>query len=891
MTARPGAGARLYRGLLRAVPARLRRRHGDEMVELFAAALAEAHRRGAGAVVRTWIAAVADLAGAWPREWQWRRRHRGRVGTPEEGRPLMFGSDIRYALRALVRQRFATGLVVTMLGLGLAANVAVFSLVNGLFFRPFPFEQSDRLVFVNEKAPKWNLEITGVNFPDFDTWRTGQQLFDGLAVWTSANLNLADGQTADRISAAMVSHEFADVLRVRPVLGRMFTAAEDVPGGPAVALIGDGLWRERFGADPAVLGRTMKLSGRQHTIIGVLPPDAGAYPGDARLWVPLQGDPAQQGESYSYNVLGRLKPGVTAAQGEADLLRAHQPIFDRRDPDRVVTPIVLPLREIHVRNFRTAALTLSGAVALLLLVACANVAAVLLARALARRREMGIRVAVGASHGRLLRQLFIENLVLALAGGAFGLALGQWAIRALIEMLPDGPPPWAAFGADARVMGFAVAASVLTVILFGWAPALHAMRGDVRAAMHNSASAAAGTQGGRRTLRLLIGAEFALATLLLVCGGLLVRAYDRVQQVDPGFTPDHVLTFTIALPSSQYPDDEARQAFWERVETRMAQLPGVRSAGLVNCPPFGCHWGSFYLAEGAAPRTAAEGNPVVLNRVATPRYFETMGVRLKSGRFFAPGDGRATGDQERVVIINETFARTFFPGVADPVGRRIRSTGSDAPWNRIVGYVADVRHYGLEQPMRPGLYWPLAQSPMATMAVAIRTAGEPEALTASARAALREIDPELPLFNVRTMETALARTLAVRTAYSWMLAVFALAALTLALGGTYGVSSYLVTQRIREIGIRVALGAARADIMAGALRGSLATVAAGVAVGLLASLGVGRLLESLLFGVQPHDAGILAGATAVLLLSAAAANVLPATRAAGVDPMISLRTE
>ena len=573
------------------------------------------------------------------------------------------------------------------------------------------------------------------------------------------------------------------------------------------------------------------------------------------------------------------------------MLRAHQPIFDTRDKDRVVTPVVLPLREIQVRNFRTAAMTLSGAVALLLLVACANVAAVLLARALARRREMGIRVAVGASHGRLLRQLLIENLVLALVGGALGLALGQWAIRALVDALPDGPPAWAAFGVDARVMGFALAASVLTVIFFGWAPALHAMRGDVRAAMHNSASAAAGTQGGRRTLRLLIGAEFALATLLLVCGGLLVRAYDRVQQVDPGFTPDHVLTFTIALPATQYPDDAARQAFWDRLEARMAQLPGVRSAGLVNCPPFGCHWGSFYLAEGAAPRTADEGNPVVLNRVATPRYFETMGVRLKSGRFFEPRDGRGTGAQERVVIVNETFARTFFPGVADPVGRRIRSTGRDEPWNRIVGYVADVKHYGLEQPMRPGLYWPLAQEPMTTMAVAIKTAGEPETLTASARAALREIDPELPLFNVRTMETALARTLAVRTAYSWMLAVFALAALTLALGGTYGVSSYLVTQRIREIGIRVALGAARTDIMAGALRGSLVAVAAGVAVGVLASLGVGRLLETLLFGVQPHDAAILAGATAVLLLSAVAANVLPARRAAGVDPMISLRTE
>ncbi len=803
----------------------------------------------------------------------------------------MLGSDIRYALRSLIRQKFASGLVVAMLGLGIAANVAVFGLVNGLFFRPFPFEQSDRLVFVNEQAPKWNLDMTGVNFPDFDQWRKGQQLFEGLAVWTTSDLNFSDGNTADRISAARVSHEFADVLRIRPVLGRMFTADEDKPGSAPVTLISHALWQERFGGQPSVLGATLKLSGRPHTVIGVLPRDADAYPGDARLWVPMQGDPAQEGQSYSYNVLGRLKAGVTADQAEQDLLRAHQPIFDTRDKERVVTPFVLPLREINVRDFRTAATTLAAAVALLLLVACANVAAVMLARALSRRREMGIRVAVGASHLRLVRQLFVENLTLALVGGALGLALGQWAIRALIEGLPDGPPPWATFGIDVRVMGFAVAASVLTVIFFGWAPALHATRGDLRSAMHNVANAATSTHGGRRTLRFLIGAEFALATLLLVCGGLLFRAYDRVQNVDPGFTPQGVLTFTISLPSANYPDDAKRLAFWDRVEASIAEVPGVRSVGLVNCPPFGCHWGSFFLAEGAAPRSSTDGNPVVVNRFATPSYFQTMGIRLKMGRFFEPSDGRGGPKQERVVIVNETFARTFFPGVDNPVGRRIRSTNDDAPWNLIVGYVADVKHYGLERPMRPGVYWPLAQSAPATMAVAIKTDVEAEALTASARMALRGLDPELPMFNVRTMQTALARTMALRTTYSWMLAVFALTALALALGGTYGVSSYLVTQRTREIGIRVALGAARADIMRGVLRASLAAVGTGIVVGVIAALGVGRFLEALLFGVAPHDAAILSGASAVLVLAAVLANVLPARRAARVDPMISLRTE
>lgn len=890
MSASPGC--RWYRRLLWAMPSHLRQRYGSEMEELFDSELERARRHGLGSVLATWLYAAIDLAGAWPREFRRRARQRGRVGMPQEGRPMMIGSDIRYALRSLARQRFASALVVGMLALGIAANVAVFSLVNGLFFRPFPFDEADRLVFVNERAPTWNLDVTGVNFPDFDQWRKGQQLFEGLSVWTTSNLNLADGQSADRISAAVVSHEFATVLRIRPVLGRLFTADEDTPKGTPVTLISHALWQERFGGNPNVLGSTLKLSGRPHTIIGVLPTEAEAYPGDTRLWVPLQGDPAQEGQSYSYNVLGRLKPGVTREQAEGDLLRAHQPIFDARDKDRVVTPFVLPLREINVRAFRTAATALTGAVGLLLLVACANVAAMMLARALSRRREMGIRLAVGASRLRLVRQLFVENVVLALIGGVLGLALGQWATRTLLASLPQGPPAWATFGLDIRVMGFAVAASVSTVLLFGWAPALHGTRGDLRSAMHNVANAATGSHGGRRTLRLLIGAEFALATLLVVCGGLLFRAYDRVQTVDTGFSPRGVLTFTVSLPSTVYPDSPKRLAFWDRVEERVARIPGVRSAGLVNCPPFGCHWGSFYLPDGQAPRSFSESNPVVLNRVATPTYFATMGIRLKAGRFFEPTDGRGGPNQERVVIINETFLRTFFPGVDSPIGRRIRSAGDDeAPWNRVVGYVEDIKHYGLERPMRPGVYWPLAQQPIETIAVALKTDADPEALTASARAALRELDPELPLFNVRTMETALARTLTLRTTYSWMLAVFAMIALALAGGGTYGVSSYLVTQRTREIGIRVALGAARADIMTAVLRGSLVAVAIGMVVGVVASIGAGRLLEALLFGVVPHDALILSSATAVLLLAAVLANLLPARRASRVDPMISLRAE
>lgn len=811
----------------------------------------------------------------------------------------MIGSDIRYALRSLTRQKLATTMVVGMLAIGIAANVAVFSLVNGLFLRPFPFPEPERLVYINEKAPRWNLETTGINFADFHRWRQDQKLFEAIAIWDADSLNLSEGSSAERIPAAVVTYDFADVLRMRPVLGRMFTPDEDKPDAPYVALIGQALWHERFAASPDVLGRTIRLNGREHTIIGVLPAEADAYPGNTRLWIPLRGNPNQEGQSYSYNGLGRLKPGVSAEQAEEDLMRAHQAIWDARDKERVVSPFVQPLSEVLVRDFRSAASTLTAAVVLLLVVACANVAALMLARALARRREMGIRAAVGAGRLRLLRQLLFENLLMALAGGAVGVMLGQWAIQSLVAALPDEAPPWASFAVDTRVMSFALLLSIVTVLLFGWAPALHALTRDLRSAMHGVANAETTSRSGRRTLVALIGTEFALATVLLVCGGLLFRAYDRVRHVDPGFDTRGVVAFMVSLPHVSYPDAPARLAFWQRLEERMRAIPGVGQAGLVTCPPFGCHWGNFFRAEGAPPLRSDESNPVVLWRFATPHYANAMGLRLKAGRWLEDRDGaegspREGPQRDGVVVVNETFARTFWPGIESPVGRRIRPGSNprpESPHFTVVGIVEDVRHYGLEQPMRPGVYLPLRRNPQSAMAIALRTSGDPSALIGSARAVLRELDPTLPMYRVQTMEQALRASTAVRATYSWMLAVFAIMGVALALGGTYGVSSYLVTQRTRELGIRMALGARRADIMRAVLRGSLATVAVGIAAGVAGALGVAQLLSNLLFGVPPHDGLILSTAVIVLLGTALAANLLPARRAARVDPTLSLRAE
>jgi len=606
--------------------------------------------------------------------------------------------------------------------------------------------------------------------------------------------------------------------------------------------------------------------------------------------VPMAGDPNQTWESYDGGGIGRLKPGISVGDAEKDLLRAQQPIWETRDKDHIVSPYARPLHQEFVRDYRSTASTLLIAVALLLFVACANVASVMLARALARRREMGIRLAVGASRMRLARQLFVENFVLATLGGIVGLVLGRWALSLLLASAGDQVPAWASFSLDARIVAFSIALCGITALLFGWAPALHAIRGNLRGAMNDASTGTTGGPGGRRTLSLLVGAEFALAAVLLVCGGLLLRAYDRVQKVDPGFRPDHVLTFSLALPEVTYQDDAKRLAFWNRLTERLSAMPGVESAGIVSCPPLGCHWGNFFhRIEGRAPLAPGQANPVTLYRPANPTYFKTMGIRLKAGRFFDDHDGTKG---HLAIIVNETFVRTFWPGVTNPIGRRIGANSREnSEWMTVVGLVEDVKHYGLERPMRPGVYLPLAQSPSPNLSVAIRTTGDPAAFIGTARNVVREMDPDLALYRVQTMEQALRKSLSQRALYSWLLAVFAGMALVLALGGTYGVTSYLVSQRTRELGIRVALGARRRDITATVMRGGFVVVGAGAVVGIAASLGAARLLAEQLFGVPSYDARVLSIAVAILVATALVANWLPARRAGRIDPMRSLRSD
>jgi predicted permease len=878
---------RVYRALLGFVPAELRDAHGDEMEESFLHELTLARGRGRFGAVGVWMSALGDVVRRAPYE-HWRRRNRRRL---KEHRMQSFLSDLRFALRSFARQPGATALIVVTLGLAVAANTAVFTLLDGIFFRPFPFSEPSRLVYLNEKAPRWNLELTGIRYTDFATWRRRARTFESMALWSTTSVNLADASGAERIDAAQVTYDFAKVLRIRPVIGRTFLREEDRPKGPKVVVIGYGLWQDRFGGSKGVLGKTLRVNSTPYTIIGVLPRQA-EFPNGAKLWLPLDENENSEDQSYAYDGIGRLKPGVTIAQTSNDLIEAHQPIWLKGDTSHTVSPRVMSLRDRFVAEFRTTGQALGAGALLVMLIACANVAGAMLARSIFRRREIAIRVALGANAGRVVRQLLTESLALALVAGAAGVLLGEWGLKVLLAANAALVPKWAPLVVGVRTMVFSIAIIGGAAVLFGIAPAMQLGRQDPSDALRAGGTRMSGSRRDRRLLNSLVVAEVAIAVVLLASGGLLIRAYINLRHMDPGFRTQGTLEFRLALPAAKYHAGPAQTTFYQTLIDRLRAIPGVNHAAMITCPPLGCHWGGFYEAEGAPALAKNQVDPVTLTRFASPDYFATMGVQFLHGRSFAEHEGQAlTG--YRPVVINEEFARHAWPNVADPTGKRFRSRGdTSSNWSTVVGVVKDVKHYGLTHPMIPGLYFPITRidtsSSFDSFALVVHTAGDPVSLFPSIRAVVRGLDAELPVFALKTMQTALDESLGQARVVALSLAVFAAIALTLAIGGIYAVLSYVVGQRRQEIGIRMALGAMSAQVLRMVVRQGLVLVAIGVAIGVPIAVLSTRLLSSLLIGVTATDPATYGAVTIVLTATTAVAAWIPARRAARVDPRITL---
>jgi predicted permease len=794
--------------------------------------------------------------------------------------------DVRLAVRSLIKQPTYALTVVGLLTLGIAGNTAVFCVFNGLFLRPLPFAEPERLVNFDETAPRWNLELVGMNYLDFLNWRDNNSTFEAMAVFDNRQVNLATDDEPARVSTVRVTQDIARVLRIQPELGRFFTTEEDQPGGNRVVALGFGLWQTMFGSDPDIVGRSITMDNNPYTVVGVLPREA-EFLGEADLWVPLAQDPDERAGSWWLGGIGRLKPGVTLEQARADLARVHLNAVEERSVNEVTSPVVLPVLQGILGSYRLGTTAMLAAVGLVLAIACINIAGLMLARLLTRGREIAMRLALGAGRGRVVQQYLTESLVLSAVGATFGTALGLGGATAIRTMAVDGPPAWVQFGFDVRVLGFVIALTVGAAVAFGIVPAWAAARSDAAGTLQANTSHISTTRTRQRALDLLVAGEIALSLVLLVAAGLAIRDFHGLRNVDPGFTAENVLMYRIALPETQYEDDDARLAFFEAHLDRIRALPGVTSAAAINLPPLSGHSGWFFEIEGAPPEDPDAARPVTLVRVASADYIETMGITILSGRSFRPEDGRDDGSM--VTMVNETFANRYWPDEV-PIGKRIRP-GSGAPWLTVIGVTRDVKHYGLDTEMRQGVYWPLPAVVGSASTIVIRTVVPPLSLVEPARRILRDTDPSLPMAEVTTMSGELEESLWVRRGASTLSAAFALVALLLAVGGIYGVVSYRVNQRTKEIGIQIALGARQGQVVGQVLRHGAVVVGIGIVLGLFGAYLAGKLLSGLLIDVNSRDPLVFGTVTAILVFVTMAANLVPARRAASVQPAEVLRRE
>ncbi|MCI0486607.1 MAG: ABC transporter permease [Blastocatellia bacterium] len=796
--------------------------------------------------------------------------------------------DLRYGMRTLLQKPGFTAVAVLTLALGIGANSAIFSVINSVLIQPPPYQNPDRLVMVWETLPSAGITQNTPAPAVYYSWREQNRVFEDMAAFTTTTFNLTGREQPEKLNGLRVSASFFPMLGVEPVLGRAFLAEEDQPGARKVVLISHNLWQRRLGADPDIAGKTITLNDQSVTVVGVMPRGFQFILPETDVWSPIAFT-AKEAESLSHYlwVVARLKPEATYQQAQSEIDAITARFFqqaDQQSSDPVaIGANVVPLREQLSGDLWPALLILFSAAGFVLLIACSNVANLMLARAASRQKEIAVRLALGAGRSRLIRQLLTESLLLAGAGGAAGLALAFWGVDLLVSLMPDRIAQLETAHVDLNVLGFAMVLSLLTGVVFGLVPALQATRPDLNQVLKQGGRDT--SSGGRTPVRsLLVVAEIGLALVLLIGAGLLMRSFVRLNNIDPGFNPENVLTMQVVLPESKYPEHHHRTAFYDNLLQRVRSLPGVEAAGLINGLPLSyTGGGGGFFIEG---RPESDSSLLATYRIISPDYFRAMRIPLLKGRVF---DAQDTVDTIDAAVISEAMAQRAWPD-DDPIGKRLK-WGTDGKLMTVIGVVKDVR-LALRLEARPQVYMPYSQvSIYPPSDLVVRTRTGPLSLAAAVRNEVWAIDKDQPVADISTMERVLSDSLARQRFNLLLLGVFAALALVIATVGIYGVMSYLVAQSTREIGIRQALGAEPLDVVKLVLGKGLALSLIGVVIGVAAALSLTRLMSSLLFGISATDPLTFVIVALLLIVVAAAACLIPARRAMKVDPMVALRYE